>query len=99
MGPRLDLQALLLTFCPKVYYQQPPTIWRNEPCILYKRDWAITNFAGNLPYKHVKRYLVTVIDPDPDSAIPDEIAKLPMCVFDRHFTANDLNHFVYKLFF
>lgn len=99
MGLRLDLQTLLLGICENVYFQPPESIELAFPCIVYKRDWALTNFAENRPYKHVKRYQVTVIDRNPDSGIPPQIAALPMCVFDRHFTNDDLNHDVYKLFY
>jgi hypothetical protein len=101
MAQRLDLQALLVTLLgsDNVYFQPPASIQMQYPCIVYKRDYAITTFSGNKPYDHRKRYLVTVIDRDPDSLIPDKVAKLPMCVFDRHYTADNLNHDVYKLFF
>jgi len=69
------------------------------PCIVYKRDAARSAFADNKPYNHTKRYQVTVIDSNPDSDIPKQVAALPMCVFDRFFTANQLNHDVYTLFF
>jgi hypothetical protein len=69
------------------------------PCIVYKRDYAYTEFAGNLPYKYCKRYQVTVIDRDPDSPFPDKIAALPMCTFNRFFTADNLNHDVFNVFF
>ena len=69
------------------------------PCILYKRDSADSKFADNEPYRHTKRYQVTVIDQDPDSDIPDKIAGLPLCVFDRFYTADNLNHDVFNLFF
>jgi len=99
MAARSELQTLLKTLCDNVYFQPPETIKLAFPCIIYKRDWALTNFAENLPYKIVKRYQVTVIDRNPDSDIPQAVAELPMCIFDRHFTAADLNHDVYKLFF
>ena len=69
------------------------------PCIVYRRDYQLSRFADDTPYKHDKRYLVTVIDRDPDSGIPDKIAELPKCIFDRFYTADDLNHDVFKLFF
>lgn len=69
------------------------------PCIVYKRDQAQTEFANNSPYKNTKRYSVTVIDKDPDSDIPDRVARLPMCTFNRFYTADDLNHDVYNLYF
>lgn len=101
MAPRLDLQAIFVGILgtDQVYFQPPTNVQMAYPCIVYQRDWAMTNFADDRPYKHRKRYLVTVIDRDPDSGIPDKIAELPMCVFDRFFTADNLNHDVYKLFF
>lgn len=101
MAPRLSLQALLtaLLGSSNVYFQPPPSLAMNYPCIVYKRDDVNTEFADNKPYKHKKRYQVTVIDRDPDSVIPDKVAALPMCVFDRFFTADNLNHDVYNLYF
>lgn len=101
MAPRQQLQDLLIEILGsnQVYFQPPPTTVMDYPCIVYKRDFASTDFADNRPYKHSKRYLVTVIAEDPDSDIPAKIAALPTCVFDRFYTADKLNHDVYKLFF
>lgn len=101
MGRRLDLQTLLETLLGSrnVYFQPPANVQMQYPCIVYSRDNANTKFAGNKPYRHVNRYQVTVIDQDPDSAIPDKIAGLPMCSFNRFFAADNLNHDVFTLFF
>jgi hypothetical protein len=101
MAPRLDLQVLLedLLGERKVYFQPPPSINMEYPCIVYKRDNVTTKFADNNPYKHFTRYQITVIDRNPDSSIPSLVADLPMCSFDRSFTADNLNHDVYNLFF
>lgn len=99
--PRLELQSILTALLGSnhVYFQPPPTVQMTYPCIVYKRDFQATRFADDKPYKHNKRYLVTVIDRNPDSGIPDLVAELPLCVFDRFYTADDLNHDVFKLFF
>jgi len=99
MAQRLELQALLLTMVPNVYFQPPPTVMMKYPCIVYKRDYNNTEFADDKPYKHRKRYMVTVIDQSPDSDIPDKVRELPLCLFDRFYTADNLNHDVFKLFF
>ena len=101
MAQRLDLHAVLeaIPGPVEVYYQPPPTIQLEYPCIVYKKDFAQSDFAGNKPYQHHKRYEVTVIDRNPDSGIPDLIAELPMCSFDRHYTADNLHHDVYNIFF
>ena len=101
MAQRLELQAILTDILEtdNVYFQPPPTIKMEYPCIVYHRDYELTQFADDNPYNHRKRYMVTVIDPDPDSGIPDKVAALPLCVYDRFYTADNLNHDVYKLFF
>lgn len=101
MAQRLELQALLksLLGSDNVYFQPPPTVNMEYPAIVYNRDDVVIEFANNRPYKHKKRYQVTVIDPDPDSDIPDKIAELPLCSFDRFYTADNLNHDVFTLYF
>lgn len=101
MRPRTDLQTLLeaLLGSREVYFQPPATVKMKYPCIVYKRDTAYTDFADDVPYKYDKRYQITVIDKDPDSLIPDKIAALPMCLFDRHFTADNLNHDIFNIYF
>lgn len=99
MGQRADLHTILLGFCDNVYFQPPPTLTMKYPCIVYSKEDVDTTHANNIPYKNTKRYSVTVIDRDPDSEIPDKVAELPLCVFDRFFTADNLNHDVFKLFF
>ena len=101
MAPRSSLQSLLTSILgsDNVYFQPPTNVALKYPCIIYKRDLVRTEFADDSPYRHMKRYQVTVIDRDPDSPIPDKVAALPMCLFDRFYTADNLNHDVFNLFF
>lgn len=99
MGQRLELHTLLLAMVPRVYFQQPPTTQMSYPCIIYKLDDINTEFADDQPYLRRKRYQVTVIDRNPDSVLPDLVGSLKTSRFDRFFTADNLNHFVYNLFF
>jgi hypothetical protein len=101
MAQRLELQAILTEILQtdQVYFQPPPSVHMDYPCIVYRRDYEQTQFADDKPYARKKRYQVTVIDRDPDSGIPDKIAELPLCVYDRFYTAENLNHDVFKLFF
>jgi len=101
MAQRLELQALLMEILgtERVYFQPPPSIQMEYPCIVYQRDYLLTNHADDIPYKRRVRYLVTIIDRNPDSDVPDKVAELPLCVFDRFYTADNLNHDVFKLFF
>ncbi len=98
---RLQLQALLeaLLGSRNVYFQPPTNLQMQFPCLVYKRDFAETEFADNKPYRYTKRYQVMVIDRNPDSEIPDKLAALPMCSFDRFYTADNLNHDAFNIFF
>lgn len=69
------------------------------PCIVYAHDMAKTEFAGNHPYSRTKRYQVTVIDRNPDTHIPDDVAQLPLSNLNRVFTADNLHHYVFNLYF
>jgi hypothetical protein len=99
MGQRLELHQILLAITQFVYFQPPTNVHLQYPCIVYKRGFADTTFADDNPYNHTKRYMITVIDPDPDSDIPDKVAALPMSLFNRFYTADDLNHDVYNVYF
>ena len=99
MAPRLELQALFESLTENVYFQPPANTQMHYPCIVYALDGARLERAGNKLYLHTKRYQVTVIDRDPDSELPDKVIELPRCAFDRSFQADDLNHYVYTLFF
>ena len=103
MRNRAALQTILETLLESdaVYFQPPPSVKMVYPCIVYERTSknGNTKFADNDPYLIAKEYTVTLIDKDPDSAIHDKIANLRTCTFDRHFTADNLNHDVFSLFF
>lgn len=97
--PRLELQTLLESFTSHVYFQPPTNTKIEYPCIVYERDVADSASADNVTYRYTNRYLVTVIDSDPDSAIPNKVAALPLSRYNRFFTANKLNHDVFYLYF
>jgi hypothetical protein len=99
MGKRLELQSLLETFTEHVYFQPPTNVQLQYPCIVYQRDFAHTLYADGRPYKNTTRYAITVIDRDPDSDIPEKVAEMPMSAFNRFFTADQLNHDVYVVYF
>lgn len=101
MGQRLQLQGILelIVGGENVYFQPPASDKMQYPCIVYKRDNALTRFADNMPYSYGKRYQLTVIDSDPDSDIPDKVAMLPKCTFKRAFVKSNLHHDVFNLYF
>lgn len=105
MGTRLELHNVLCKVigCPDTgpncrCYYQPPTMLE-YPCITYSLDTADAKFADNRTYLYKKRYQVTVIDKNPDSPYPDIIAQWPLCSFDRTYKADNLNHFVFNIYY
>lgn len=99
MGQRLDLQKILENITANVYFQPPTNVQLQYPCIIYKRDFAETQFADNLPYSYERRYMITVIDQNPDSEIPGKVATLPKSLFNRFYTVDNLNHDVFSVYF
>ena len=101
MVSRIQLQSDLVDLLgsPNVYFQPPPDVDLVYPCIIYSRSDIHSQHANNHPYKLLKEYTVTVIDPDPDSLIPDKLAMLPQCSFDRAFKADKLNHDIFTLLY
>ena len=99
MAPRLELQSLLEEVTDHVYFQPPANVQMQYPCIIYSRDGTSVDHANNGLYRHAKRYQVTVVDRNPDTELVDKIEALRFASFDRSFAADDLNHYVFNLFF
>lgn len=101
MERRLDLQTILekTLGSRNVYFQPPASIQMKYPCVVYELSMMDIRHADNDPYSHRKRYKVTVIDRNPDSDIPDRVAALQSVSFDRHYTQDNLHHYVFNLYF
>lgn len=82
-----------------VYYQPPASLRMRYPAIVYHRDDLRAIHADNLPYRIGHVYDLTVIDEDPDSEIVTRVSQLPRCRFDRHYTADELNHDVFTIYY
>jgi len=99
MRPRAELHQLLEALASNIYFQPPSNIRMTFPCIIYKRTADETQWADNQRFSHKIRYEITVIDPKPDGPLWETVMDLPLCKFERHFTADNLNHDVFNLFF
>ena len=82
----------------QVHFQPPANLTMEFPCIVYQPDTGNTLFAGNLPYRYNTRYQVTLISEDPDLDVFQKLTQLPMCLFDRFFVVDNLNHHVFNLY-
>lgn len=98
---RLELDGLLreILGSNEVYYQPPESVKMRYPAIVYQRADIRNLFADDIPYRQSTAYQVTVIDRNPDSDIVVMVSRLPMCRFDRHYTADRLNHDVFNIYF
>lgn len=101
MGRRIELQEKLeeILGSREVYFQPPSTVKLKYPCIIYNRNYIKITHADNAPYRLANRYMVTVIDLNPDSEIPDKIAHLSGVSFSRFYTADNLNHWAFEVYF
>ena len=101
MANRLELHELLcgILGSRNVYYQPPESVKMKYPAIVYSKTDIRNIFADNEVYMQSHAYLITVIDEDPDSEVAEKISDLPTCRFNRHFNTDNLNHYVFRLYF
>lgn len=101
MAQRTELHKELVRILKSknVYFQPPATIQMDYPCIVYDLSSDKAHYANNKNYWSRRGYTVTIIDRDPDSKIPDRMKDFLMCSFDRAYTSDNLNHFVFTLYY
>ena len=101
MASRIELQTKLeeLLGSRNVYYQPPESVKMEYPAIVYSRKNIDDIFADDTVYTQNHSYELTVIDPNPDSEIVMKVSRLPACTFYRHYTADNLNHDVFRLYY
>lgn len=82
-----------------VKFQPPPSYKMTYPACRYEQSNGKTEFASNMPYSFTKKYTVTIIDRNPDTDYVEKMAMaFPMCVMDRAYAVDGLNHYVFTLF-
>lgn len=82
-----------------VYFQPPENVKLKYPCIIYHLSDNFTFKADNKLYKNTNRYQITLVSRDPDDLRYSKLIELPMSVFDRFFVADNLNHWVFSLYY
>ena len=98
---RLEFQTFLETLKAdrNVYFQPPSTVRMNYPAIRYNLLNIKNIPADNIPYFQGIAYSLTYITDDPDDVMIKTLSKLPLCTFDRWYAAENLNHYVYTIFY
>lgn len=83
-----------------VYFQSPESVKMKYPAIRYSLDDIETDNADDMKYSKNRRYSVILMDYDVDSEIVDKIlSSFEYCSFDRFYVADNLNHWVFTLFY
>lgn len=98
------LQAIMTDVNPDYQFKthvyfRPPSKGINYPCITYDLSAEDTQHADNIKYIHFNRYILTVVDKNPDSEIKDRVSELPHCKLDRTYQSDGLNHFVFVIYY
>lgn len=98
---RLDLQSFLETLKgdKNVYFQPPASDKMKYPAIRYKLANINNINADNQVYLQGTAYELLYITKNPDDVMIKTLSKLPYCKFDRHYTADNLNHYSYTLYY
>lgn len=99
---RLELHEKLCSILGSrhVYFQPPETVKMKYPAIVYKRTGYRIIRADNGMYLKIAEYDVTYINDDPDKDLSDEmLSAFQYCRVDRPYTADNLYHYVYSVFY
>lgn len=101
MASRLKLHELLVEKLGSrnVYFQPPSSITMKYPAIVYSLNDIEKRHANNNTYNQNLSYTVTLITSNPDDETIMKLSAINMCRFDRFYVADNLNHYVYTLYF
>ena len=102
MGKREALHEELCTILGSrnVYFQTPESVKMNYDAIRYQLGGKDFKRANNTIYRSTNQYDGVVITRDPDTTIPDNlIAHFQMCSLGRPYTADNLNHYPFTIYY
>lgn len=96
---RLELDAILRSYCPNVYYQPPESIKLKYPCIIYAMDALKPEYADNLTYLLHIPYSMRYITRDADDETVFKLATLPKCKHGKPYGKDNLYHHPYTIYY
>ena len=101
MGRRLELHEVLCTALGSrnVYFQPPASVVMQYPAIRYNLYDIDNVYANNNVYLQHVGYEIIVIDRDPDSEIVKRVSVIPGIRYNRFYTADNLNHTIFILYY
>lgn len=101
MADRKDLHRELegILGSDKVFFQPPESLKLSYPCIIYHLNNFEVGYADDGKYMSTKRYQVMLITENPVTNLVDKLHQMDYCRFDRWYTADNLNHYVYTIYY
>ena len=102
MASRLDLHEELCEVLGSrnVYFQPPASVKMQYDAIRYSLSGKDLKRANNRIYQTTNRYDGAIITSNPDSTIPDMLLNhFEMCSFGTPYTADNLNHYPFTLYY
>lgn len=82
-----------------VYFQPPASVMIHYPAFRYELARIDNTNADNIKYLQTKAYTLTYITEDADDPMVDVISKWDFCNFDRWYASDNLNHYVFTIYF
>jgi hypothetical protein len=102
MADRAYLHEELCTLLgtTNVYFQTPASVKMQYDAIRYELSGKDIKRANDKLYVSVNKYDGVIITRDPDTTLPDDLlAHFEMCSFGRPYTADNLNHYPFTLYY
>lgn len=102
MASRLNLQTELekILGSRNVYFQPPSSVRMQYDAIRYELSGKDLKRADNKIYRNTNRYDGVIITKKSDSVLPDQLlAHFEMCSFGSPYTADNLNHFPFTIYY
>ena len=102
MADRLPLHEEFCTILGSrnVYFQAPESVTMSYDAIRYALSGFDIIRANDGVYRIVNKYEGVVIARNPDTTIPrDMLSHFKMCSFGRPYTADNLHHYPFTLYY
>lgn len=102
MNKRLSLHFQLkeLIGNDNVYFQPPASVQISYPCVIYSIGNGDTKRADDVLYGYINSYQVMIITKKPDIELIEKmLAKFKMCSVSRTYIAENLNHYVFNVYY
>lgn len=82
-----------------VYFQPPPTVKMEYPCVVYQLSGTKDDHADNRVYVGRFKWNVTLISRTPMPLEFYKLRELKNCYFDRPYTAGNLYHYSFTIYY